>query len=160
MTQGHDSRGIANIFVQIARKVEHPIHPLTIMSLVKYVYFAHGWTLGYTGKPLICHKVQAWKFGPVIPEVYQAFRGKGFISKEAINPDTKKPYTAVPNEQENNIIKGVFDEYSKLGAFELSYTTHHPDSPWSKCGGKLYSTISNYDIETYYQSAIKRINHG
>ena len=158
-SQGHDSRAIANIFVEKSKNVEYP-HQLTIMSLLKYVYFAHGWTLGYTGEPLICDEVQAWKFGPVIPKIYHAFRGKGFVIRDkAINPVTEEPYKAEPTERQQNIIDGVFDEYSKLGAFELSYATHHADSPWSHYKGKFYSPMSNEIIEKYYQSAIKRINH-
>ena len=159
-SQGHDSRAIANIFVEKSKNVEYP-HQLTIMSLLKYVYFAHGWTLGYTGEPLICDEVQAWKFGPVIPKIYHAFRGKGFVIRDkAIDPDTEEPYKAEPSERQQNIINGVFDEYSKLGAFELSYATHHPDSPWSRYDGKFYNTIPNDEILAYFKSAVDKINHG
>ena len=162
-SQGHDSRAIANIFVEKSQNVEYP-HQLTIMSLLKYVYFAHGWTLGYTGEPLICHEVQAWKYGPVVPEVYHAFRGKGFIVRQkAIDPETKKPYEVNQmglTDRQLSIINGVFDKYSKLGAFELSYATHHPASPWSQYDGDFYSIIPDPVIEKYYKKAVNNIKNG
>ena len=151
--KGHDSRAIANIFV---RKAKEAGHRLTIMSLVKYVYFAHGWTLGYTKEPLICHDVQAWRYGPVIPEVYYAFRGKGFIVRGPAKMSLTKLYEAEPTDRQNGIIDGVYTEYSKMRPWELSATTHHSKSPWSKYDGKHYSVISNKEIMDYYQDIIRR----
>ena len=160
--QVHDSRGIANIFVQKAREVDLPAHRLTVMSLVKYVYFAHGWTLGYTGKPLIYHNVRAWKYGPVIPEVYYAFRKHGFIILDQAKKGSwwnEKPYTTEPTERQSKIIDGVFSEYSKLDAFEMSDITHHTNSPWSKYRGN-HSIIPDKEIQEYYESVIARIKDG
>ena len=64
--RGHDSRAIANIFIRKFRADEREV---TKMILNKLIYFAHGWTLGYTGAPLIRHAVEAWKSGPVVHKV-------------------------------------------------------------------------------------------
>ena len=71
--QGHDPRSVANYLVKKAASDVNG-QPLTIVHLLKLVYFAHGWHLGRTGQPLINRPVEAWKYGPVIPEVYDAFR--------------------------------------------------------------------------------------
>ncbi len=156
--KGHDSRGIANIFVQ---KALDDGNQLTIMSLLKYVYFAHGWTLGNELGPLICHKVEAWKHGPVVPEVYQAFRPQGaLIRDEAINPKTRKPYSVAPSVSETFIIDNVYESYSKSNAFALSRATHKPGTPWSKYYGKFFYTIHQDEIKEYYKGLVAQINDG
>ncbi len=154
-TTGHDSRAIANIFVQEARKAGHR---LTIMPLVKYIYFAHGWNLGYTDEPLISDPIEAWKYGPVMPLTYRAFRDSGLvIRKEAIDEETKQPYRADLPEKSKNIVVNVYKEYSKKSAWGLSNATHHESSPWYKYRHQTYTIIPNEEIKAHYQEIIERM---
>ena len=50
---------------------------LTLLQILKMTYLSHGYTLAITGKPLIYNKVEAWKYGPVIPIVYNALSKYG-----------------------------------------------------------------------------------
>lgn len=157
--KAHDSRAIANIFVDKAQKAGKR---LTIMPLVKYVYLAHGWTLGYTGKPLICHHVQAWKFGPVVPEVYRAFARQFVVADKAYpyypgfgpGPD----YVVEPNEEEADIIDKVYERYSRLDAFTLSDLTHRKDTPWDQCNKRDFAPIPDRVIKEYYQELIRTLS--
>ena len=150
----HDSKAIANKFVKKSQKAGRV---LTIMPLLKFVYFAHGWTLGYTGKPLIKDKVEAWTLGPVIPEVYHSFRSQGVtIKREAINK-AGESYSCDLTEFEDNIISSVYDGYSVLPAFELSNITHRSDSPWTKYRRNLFDTIPNRAIREYYEKRAQEI---
>ena len=69
---------VANYFVVRAAENDKM---LDIIQLVKLVYLAHGWCLGITGKPLLSSQVEAWRYGPVIPEVYYAFRQQGTVTR-------------------------------------------------------------------------------
>ena len=52
--------------------------PLTQMQIQKLVYFSHGWYLAKNeGRPLIPDDIEAWRWGPVIPRLYRAFRAAG-----------------------------------------------------------------------------------
>src|ERR1700722_8483585 len=75
---------IANEFIALASKAGSALSPL---KLQKLVYFAHGWCLALTGRPLISDRVQAWQYGPVIPSIYHEFKyvGNGSISSPASN---------------------------------------------------------------------------
>ncbi|MGI9298198.1 MAG: Panacea domain-containing protein [Gammaproteobacteria bacterium] len=154
--KGHDSRAIANIFVDKARAAKRR---LTIMPLVKYVYLAHGWTLGYTGKPLIRHKAQAWKFGPVIPEVYRAFASQFVISEKARPYDPEfgefPDYKTKLNADEADIVSKVYERYSDLDAFALSELTHREGTPWDQCNKRNFAPIPDRVIEAYYKKLIK-----
>ncbi|MFZ3184229.1 MAG: type II toxin-antitoxin system antitoxin SocA domain-containing protein, partial [Pseudomonas sp.] len=72
------SESVANYFIQ---KSFNSGIPLTSMKLIKLVYIAHGWHCGYFSQNLINDAVEAWKFGPVIPDLYRKVKwyGRGHI---------------------------------------------------------------------------------
>ncbi|MGT8840350.1 Panacea domain-containing protein, partial [Vibrio cholerae] len=47
---------------------------LTNMQIQKLVYIAHGLHLAIQKEALLEEPVRAWKHGPVIPEVYRAYK--------------------------------------------------------------------------------------
>lgn len=151
---GHDSRAIANIFVGKSHQADTK---LSITQLVKLVYFAHGWTLGYTDKILISDPVEAWQFGPVVPVVYNTFRPQGIlISAPAIN-DRGQPYVTDVNDVEFDIISNVYTEYSGLSPFELSALTHEENTPWAQYDGMHYHTIDNDHIWRHYKERVRKL---
>lgn len=40
--------------------------------LIIFVYYAQAMHLAVFGKPLFYEELQAWDYGPVVPEVYKA----------------------------------------------------------------------------------------
>lgn len=155
----HDSRAIANLYVS---KTRDEGETLTILPLVKLVYLAHGWTLGYTGEPLIAHDVEAWKFGPVVKKVYKAFRAQGTIVRDyardwrgrVIEPE--RDLTA----DEDEIVWLVYDKYFGLFPSQLSALTHGKGTPWSRYKGKFYHPIPEDDIREYYQGRVRALRAG
>lgn len=143
---GHDSRAIANIFIELAQKSGQR---LTIMPLIKYVFFAHGWTLGITGKPLIRHEVQAWRYGPVVPEVYYAFRPKLIIKEEARNWLMMQYHTTLESVEEE-IVGKVYERYSAMEPWDLSALTHEEGSPWDTSKKNKVLAIHDSVIREYY----------
>ncbi|HHB81002.1 MAG TPA: DUF4065 domain-containing protein, partial [Aliiroseovarius sp.] len=78
----YDARSIANWFVT---RAERDGRPLSIMHLLKLIYVAHGWYLETRKAPLIFNRIEAWQYGPVIPDVYNAFRPGG-IDVRGVDP--------------------------------------------------------------------------
>ena len=152
MGQGHDSIEVANIFVDKSKANPGALGTLSIMSLLKYVYFAHGYTLGRTGKSLICHKVEAWKYGPVVPEIYHKFSRQGIYIREKENASIIPFRTALAplSKEERAIVNEVYEKYSKMSAFRLSSITHEPGSPWHQYRHSHYGTIPNEVIRRFY----------
>ncbi|MDR0810620.1 MAG: DUF4065 domain-containing protein [Gemmobacter sp.] len=142
----YDARQIANWFVLRARKDGRK---LSIMQLLKLVYIAHGWHLEMRKSPLFNNRIEAWQYGPVIPDVYSAFRRQG------INVDTATQ--AVPAidmaPADNGLMEDVWNIYGKLPAFRLSELTHVPGGPWdiaTQTGGH-YAPIPNASIQQHYE---------
>ena len=146
----YDARHIANGFI---RRAAERGRVLSIMQLLKLVYIAHGWNLALYGQPLIKNRIEAWQHGPVIPDVYSAFRGQGIdvrdpvaVSDQDIDPQT------------NNILDQIFDIYGDMSPFKLSDITHVRNGPWyvaSQRGGN-YAHISDDLIKRHYDEKRRR----
>jgi uncharacterized phage-associated protein len=159
MPAPYDSRSIANEILRIARKDNKP---LTIMQLIKLVYFAHGYSLGILDVALSKHEAQAWQHGPVMPPVYKSFKGSGSqpIVSFAENKLTGFPYREEFTAQEREILQGVVDTYGGMHAFELSNMLHQPDEPWTIVFNRdgAYSTIPNELIKQDFKKLIAPVN--
>lgn len=127
----HTALQVANRLIQIGRE-KNPPKVYTPMQLLKLVYIAHGWMLGIYNTPLIKERVQAWKYGPVIPELYQHVKKYGsqpiFDHELGGIFDHKK---AIFNPNEEAVLSYVVDAYGGFDGIRLSQITHAPDTPWS-----------------------------
>lgn len=119
---------VANAFIRKAR--ESGRNDVTPMKLLKLVYIAHGWSLGINNRPLFLEEVEAWKYGPVIPELYDAV--KGYRNRPI---DHELPESAFGNHIEADdqaLIDQVWATYGQHDGIRLSSITHQPDTPWDK----------------------------
>lgn len=131
----HDAREIANFFLDQA---ESRGVAITIMSLLKLIYFAHGWHLARYRQPLVKNRFEAWQHGPVVRSVYECFQraGERPIQDRATLFDpltaTNVPAEYDLGEEERTFLSQIFDAYAHLHAFRLSGLTHEPGSPWDE----------------------------
>lgn len=119
---------VANEFIRLGKEENNFFTP---MQLLKLVYIAHGWMLGFFGKPLINEDVEAWKYGPVIPELYQEVKNYG---REKVRNEIRSWPTLSRqslNEEEKSVIHFVYKKYGNLDGIRLSMITHQKDTPWS-----------------------------
>jgi uncharacterized phage-associated protein len=84
----NDARAVTNFFLD---RAEARGAKLTIMTLLKVLYFAHAWYLAKEGKPLIAQPFEAWEYGPVNRVVYDQFKtlGKKHIETRAVSFDAQ-----------------------------------------------------------------------
>jgi len=132
----HDARGIANFLLDYADSKRQPV---TIMSLLKILYFAHAWHLVKTGEPLVGQPFEAWRHGPVCRVVYDQFKGAGDTPVKgratALNIATVEFEPAAYHsldEETRRLLQQVFDYYSHYHPFRLSHLTHEKGSPWEQ----------------------------
>ena len=126
----YSALAVANAFLELARKEKATITPLKMQKLL---YFAQGWSLKLRDRALFEDAVVAWRHGPVIPIVYQAFRSRG--SGSITEPITHTPYWQEPvrndiDGESLELIKQVWDAYKHLSAIEISTLSHENGHPW------------------------------
>ena len=123
------------------------------MHIVKLVYIAHGWVLGFLGKPLIAQQVEAWKYGPVVPEVYRQYSAFGGFP--ILMPAASQPLQI--DDYERHILGTVEKAYRPRTALQLSALTHQAGSPWDitvKRHGLVNAVIPNSLIRDHYKQRI------
>lgn len=155
---------VANYFIELAQKENKPI---TQLGLIKRVYIAHGFSLAIFHKSLLdprFDRVEAWRYGPVIPSVYHSFKQfkANPITEKTIvmNWDEKEgvPHFHTPELQDKEareIVKMVWLRYSKMTDSEMVTLTHRKGTPWDVC----YIEGENQQIpdvitENYYKQIV------
>lgn len=153
--------GVANYFVKKALAEGVPV---TLMKLVKLAYIAHGWYLGLTtpSQPLLSEGVQAWKYGPVVPSVYDAFRinGANEITElvPTIGQDGHLSYQTINDSALAPFLDTIWESYKRFDGLQLSALTHQSNTPWYQCwherGGKDMKgfVIPNNLIASHYRA--------
>ncbi|MDP9961861.1 Panacea domain-containing protein [Chryseobacterium lathyri] len=141
---------IAKQFLKYAKEEGIDVEP---MKLLKLTYIAHGWHLGFYSKPLINNTIEAWKFGPVIPDLYHITKRFGFSN---VDYDTISMRSSNKlSENEEKFIKVIWENYKQFSGLDLSTKTHLKGTPWFEVyDGTFNKVIDNQTIEKYYKDLI------
>jgi uncharacterized phage-associated protein len=144
-----DARVVSNRLVEIARLRGDTLTP---MQVLKLVYIAHGYSLGARGVPLIPNRVEAWKFGPVIPSLYHAI--KHWRDKPVGRIDT----TGLEGfrDGEPDLVDAIYEAYKGMDGISLSNLTHQPGTPWAEVYRPDHANITIPDdlIEHHYRGIV------
>ena len=156
----YDAREVGNYILRLANESEVK---LTQMSLLKIVFYVHGWYLATYNEPLIKQPVEAWEHGPVVKVVRDAFKafGKMPITRYAERIDLETGELIAIGSSlspgDERFVESIFDLYKTKDAFELSDMTHREDGPWDRVWnatstlGRLGLRIKNDDIRDYFK---------
>lgn len=156
---GTDARAIANCLLDLAKARGVS---LSITSLLKILYFAHGWHLAKFGAPLVGQPFEAWQHGPVVRVVYDAFKnetGKPLLGRaKKLDPNTGELEICRYELRQDRLklLDSVLSSYSGFHPYELSEMTHEEGSPWHKVWGGTNSganpgmRIPNDSIREYF----------
>jgi uncharacterized phage-associated protein len=129
---------------------------VTQMKLQKMVYFAHGYHLAKYGEPLINEQFEAWKFGPVVEDIYQTYKlyGSDPIMDTFFLPKPPRAYRYKPlSDSALDAIDYTWKLTKSLSATQLSQWSHLDGSPWAKVydPAKSSNTIPDDSIRDYFQ---------
>lgn len=133
MPQAIDARAVANFLVKAGRSRGLSISNL---KLQKLLFLCHAFYLVETGKPLVRGSFEAWQYGPVHRETYEAFKnfGANAITEEAtkFDPVTGTRHAlSVPSDQTAlDVIGRVVQFYGAKSPAELVELTHAKNGPW------------------------------
>ena len=127
---------VANYFIELSERDEVPLH---LLGLVKRVYIAHGFSLAITGRSLVdprFDRIEAWRYGPVIPSVYHSFKHNKYdaITEKAVIWNSVKEKFDVPvleNEDDKKLVDLIWKRYIQLSDRDIVELTHEPGTPWS-----------------------------
>lgn len=117
---------IANFYVNLANGIEN--EEIDNLKLNKICFYAQAWHLVRFGRPLFEDEIEAWKYGPVIPAVYYAYKvcGRSPIEQPVSEVDENE-FTS----EELSLLIDVYMTYGKYTSRALIGKTHEKGSPWA-----------------------------
>ena len=125
-------------------------HNVTPLRLQKLLYLNYGMYLKAHDNFLPHLRFQAWKYGPVVQEIYEYYKGFGS------NPITKKVGVeggVYPRLVDDKTIQSTANKYAGMDAFELVALTHRREGAWYKAFAKKVGTeIEHSDIKEEFQT--------
>lgn len=134
----------AEFFVRVANQSEDD--QMTNLKVNKLLYYAQGTVLARTGKPLFSNDIEAWTFGPVIPEVYHRYKVCGRNPIESDEDVDRSCFT----EDEFEALLDVMREFGQYTGSALVSLTHQAGTPWSNAFSSNQQIVNREEIQTYF----------
>jgi uncharacterized phage-associated protein len=138
---------IANYFLSLGKCKD-----LTNLKLQKMVYYAYGHYIAHYNQPLFHARIEAWDFGPVIPELYSKLK------------KYKDQVVASPKEFDKSVLRGktkfldqIHDIYGAYSGSKLCTLTHAKSSPWDIVFHKkdTNTLLNNHLLKAYFTAVIE-----
>jgi uncharacterized phage-associated protein len=139
-----DPRAVANLLLDLADRDGLAV---TNLALQKLLYFAHGYHLIRTDRPLVGGCFEAWTYGPVHPAVYQAFKGESAspirsrASARDVMTGREQPLPQVDDQLAIEAVRQVLQTYGRLSPGRLVEIAHAPKGPWATVVNKAKTSV-------------------
>lgn len=143
----YSANDIADYFIYKAKKEDQEL--ISHLKLQKLVYYAQGLHLAVHGKPIFREKIEAWNYGPVVPELYSKYKhygAKGIAPDKTYNPESI-------NKEMRTFLDEVYSAFGQLSAVGLMNLTHE-DNCWKEAfpNKTIKHTAMATDLKKYLKN--------
>ncbi|MBR6060810.1 MAG: DUF4065 domain-containing protein [Spirochaetales bacterium] len=125
---------------------------ITNLKMQKLLYYAQAWYMvNNEGKLLFADDIQAWKYGPVVPVVYQYFKE---YNSYPIHYDISEDDIANVPQHEREFLDEFAVEFFSVSATELVSMTHN-EAPWKTAYAKgINAVIDTNEMYNFYKALL------
>ena len=132
----------------------------------KLAYFAYGWTMVAKEKQLFYDRIEAWRYGPVIPSLYDQLKkfGRKRITRRILEFNHEKnnffSWSLIEDSEVEKLVRKVWDHYKQYSPVEMVNLTHAPNTPWYKTvvDKGFYAVISDELISKHFSEKEESIS--
>lgn len=120
--------------------------PISNLQLQKILYYIQREFL-QSGMPAFFNRIEAWQFGPVVPDVYDEFCGFG-----SMPIDDTYAYPHNMNKQDLKTINKIVEDKRELYPWDLVKDTHQRGGAWYRVydnGKGNHKKIDNGSIKAW-----------
>lgn len=125
----------------IVTKCKNDGNPISNLQLQKILYYIQKEFLqSNNGEVAFDDQIEAWQFGPVVPNVYYEFCGYGamtILSEYEVNHLIKK---------DQSIIDKIVEEKRTLNPWDMVEETHKPGGAWDQAYKNGNKSIIDVDL--------------
>ncbi len=136
---------IAKYFIRCANLEAEGV--ITNMKLQKLLYYAQGFHLALFDAPLFAETIEAWQYGPVVPEIYRLYK---FHARNAL-PEAADFNPEVIKLETREFIDEVYEVFGKYTGTALANLTHE-EAPWKET--PINSVIDHQVMKDYFQGQL------
>lgn len=136
MSIKYSAHEIANYFLWKAQRENQEL--LSNMKLQKLVYYSQGLHLAFFDSPLFNDKIEAWMYGPVVPDLYHAYKrheAGGIPADSNFDP-------SIIDDNTKELLDDVFNVFGQFSAIRLMEIAHS-DKCWKDAGIKNEITMDS-----------------
>jgi len=109
---------IANYFLLKADQEDQEL--LSNLKLQKLVYYAQGLHLAMYGESLFNEEIEAWQYGPVVPDLYHHFKGHG---SKGIPANAKFDPLKI-DDKTRDFLDEIYEVFGQFSAVRLMHLAH------------------------------------
>ncbi|MBR0101270.1 MAG: DUF4065 domain-containing protein [Treponema sp.] len=127
------------------------------LKIQKLLYYAQAWYMvNNNGSLLFDDVIEARKFGPVVPSVYEKFKR---FKRNPIKIVIKENELVELTEEQKDYLKSFYEDFMPCSTTELISMTHN-EKPWQEAYALgLNTPISTKTMYSYYSQMYKE-QHG
>lgn len=144
-------------YILTVRSVSH-------LKLQKLIYYVYAEFLLKTGEKLFKDPIVAYKYGPVVEEIFAKFRSHGSsiidfeedaifsinADKDALTPSLMKILSSEHGVVVAECVINVLDKYGDCDPFVLVEKTHRTGGPWQRVYKEGYNKVITDQLITQY----------
>jgi len=146
MSTCYNAQDIAHYFLWKAQEEDQEL--LSNMKLQKLVYYAQGLHFALNKTPLFEDKIEAWTYGPVVPDLYHAYKE---YEAGGINADPNFDPSSI-DEDTKDFLDEIFDVFGQFSAIRLMEIAHS-DQCWVDAG--IGNEISHKSMQSCLKKYLK-----
>ena len=127
MRNGDNMYPLIDVADEVLRLSKSEGRALTPMKLMKLTYISFGWFIANYNRRLFPERIEAWRYGPVMPHLYHTTKewGRNVIPFDKIDAEQKSI-----DGDGSKFLELVLNAYGHLSGIQLSQLTHQEGSPW------------------------------
>ena len=161
-------RDVSHYIIVYSNKKDYGVSNL---KLQKLLYFVQAFFLINDCPPCFDEKIEAWDFGPVVPEIYREYKRYGGMDIPTIDYYVKFDkkniwnteriyYEDIISDDDKEMIRAVVDKFAHCSATFLVNLTHNQD-PWINAyvNGQR-NEITKEDIKRYFEQKKGELHMG
>ncbi|TAF08655.1 MAG: DUF4065 domain-containing protein [Nostocales cyanobacterium] len=122
------------------------------LKLQKLLYYAQGFHLALYDEPLFPESIEAWTYGPVVPQVYRAYKK---YDSGAI-PIPEDIDFSKYDQQSRELLDEVYSVYGQFSAWKL-LSLIHEEEPW-KNSREGNSVISHQVMKNHFKTQLVNVD--
>ena len=123
---------------------------ITNLKLQKLLYYMQGFHLAFFNAPLFNEEIEAWTYGPVVPESYYKYKKYGKVGIRYGGD-----IICLKEEKEEILFDEVYNVYGKFSAIGLMNLTHK-ETPWKSVEPAEGNIISKDSLKAFFKTRLKK----